>query len=313
MDQHKRADLCVVGSGVAGLTAALTAADQGAQVLLVTEGEPLSGSSRWAQGGIAAAIDVGDSPDYHAADTVAVGAGLNDAGAVDVLVHEGRLAVTRLLATGVPFDGGPDHPELGLEAGHHHRRILHAGGGATGEKVSAALIGRVLAHDRIRLVPNTPIDRLIVEAGRVAGVARGARVFRGPAVVLATGGYAGLWGRTTNPPTNRGVGLRLAWQAGATLADLEFVQFHPTALVLAGRPTYLLTEALRGEGALLVDGAEQPIVDPLLARDIVARAIARHLDRQGPVYLSLRHLDPDFVVRRFPNIAGRLHAWGLDL
>src|SRR5204863_7786512 len=159
--------------------------------------------------------------------------------------------------------------------------------------------------------PNTPVDALLKENGRVVGVDAGGAHFRGRAVLLATGGYAGLWGRSTNPPGNRGVGLYLAWQAGAHLADLEFVQFHPTALALPDAPAFLLTEALRGEGALLVDADERPVVDPLLPRDVVARAIARHLREHGQVYLSLRHLDPAFVWRRFPNIAAQLQEWGL--
>jgi L-aspartate oxidase len=313
MARHESADLCVVGSGLAGMTAALTAAEQGARVLLITSGEPLSGSSRWAQGGIAAAVGPEDAPEAHVADTLAVGAGLNDRAAVEVLVRDGQREVFRLLASGVPFDGGSEHPELGLEAGHHQRRILHAGGGATGERVSAALLARVVGHPQITLIPETPISALLQDGARVTGVASGLDRFYGRGVVLATGGYAGLWGRTTNPPENRGVALALAWQVGASLADLEFVQFHPTALLLPGGPTYLLSEALRGEGALLVDAMGQPVMNPLLARDVVARAVARHLQEQGPVYLSLRHLDPAFVVARFPNLAAQLHEWGLDL
>jgi L-aspartate oxidase len=313
MKPQADAALIVVGSGAAGLTAALAAADQGAHVRLVTAGQPLSGSSWWAQGGIAAAIGRDDRPAYHAADTMAVGADLNDRHAVNVLVQEGRRAVNTLVAGGMPFDPGLDGPDLGLEAGHGHRRILHAGGGATGEMVSTALLNRVTRHAHITLVPNTPVDRLLTEAGRVAGVASGDVTLRGRAVVLATGGYAGLWGRSTNPPGNRGQGLALAYAAGATLADLEFVQFHPTALAQPGAPAYLLSEALRGEGARLVDGQERPVVDPLLPRDVVARAIARHLQSAGPVYLSLRHLDADFVRGRFPNIARYLASWGLDL
>ncbi|HUS13584.1 MAG TPA: FAD-dependent oxidoreductase [Chloroflexia bacterium] len=313
MDLHSDADLVVVGSGMAGMTAALAAAEHGAHVQLLTAGAPLSGSSLWAQGGIAAAISAEDRPAWHEADTLAVGASLNDLRAVHVLVHDGRRAATQLLKSGVPFDGGPLHPELGLEAGHGRRRILHAGGGATGERVSSALLARVLDHPRITVVPETPVDALTIESGRVVGAASGQRTFRGRGVVLATGGDAGLWGRTTNPRENRGDGLRLAWSAGASLADLEFVQFHPTALVRPGGQTYLLSEALRGEGALLVDGAERPVIDPLLPRDVVARAIARHLAQDAPVYLSLRHLDAAAVVARFPNIAQQLQAWGLDL
>jgi L-aspartate oxidase len=144
-------------------------------------------------------------------------------------------------------------------------------------------------------------------------VRSGEKVFVARAVVLATGGYASLWARTTNTPFSRGAGLALAWRAGASLADLEFVQFHPTALVLPDRPAFLLTEALRGEGARVVDGDERPIVDPLLPRDVVARAVARYRRDRGPVYLSLRHLDADFVRGRFPNIESQLDEWGLDL
>ncbi len=316
MDPNKRAtpaDLCVVGSGVAGLSAALTAAEAGATVRLITAGPALSGSSRWAQGGIAAAIGPDDYPELHEADTLAVGGDLSDEAAVHVLVTEGQRVIQRLLRSGMPFDGGADHPDLGLEAGHGHRRILHAGGGATGERVSSALLLRALAHPGITLLAETPVDRLTLVDGRVTGVASRGQTLPAHAVLLATGGYAGLWGRTTNPPENRGVGLNLAWQAGAILADLEFIQFHPTALALPAGPTYLLTEALRGEGARLVDQAGQEVVNPLLARDVVARAIARHLATRGPVYLTLRDLDPAFIAQRFPNILAGVAAYGLDL
>jgi L-aspartate oxidase len=313
MSRVADADLIVVGSGVAGMSAALEAAEQSAHVLLVTAGAPLSGSSRWAQGGIAAAVGPDDSPQLHAADTVAVGAGLNDRHAVEVLAHEGRRAVLDLLESGVPFDGAPGRPDLGLEAGHSRRRILHAGGGATGEVVSSALLERAMRHPLIEIAPYTPVDALLVEQGRVAGVITRNRVLRSHAVVLATGGYAGLWGRSTNPPGNIGIGLYLAWRAGASLADLEFTQFHPTALQVAGAPAYLLSEALRGEGALLVDGAGRAVVDPLLPRDVVARVIARHINLVGPVYLSLRHLDAQHIGSHFSTISAHLREWGLDL
>ncbi len=302
----------MVGSGVAGLSAALAAAEQGAQVRVLTAGEALSGSSWWAQGGVAAALGDDDTPAFHAADTLAVGASLNDRHAVDVLVEEGRRAAIDLLAGGVPFDGGT-LPDLGLEAGHGHRRILHAGGGATGAMLSAALLSRVLDHPTIQLVDRTPVDGLLLAAGRVVGVASRGKRYRAGAVVLATGGYAGLWGRSTNPPGNRGVGLWLAWHAGATLADLEFVQFHPTALNLPGAPAFLLSEAIRGEGARLVDAAGREVIDPLLPRDVLSRALTRRLNDEGPVYLSLRHLDPSFVEGRFAGIAAQLRSWGLDL
>ena len=236
-----RQPLIVVGSGLAGLSAALAAADSGSPVTLVTANSLSSGSSWWAQGGIAAAVGRDDRPSYHAADTLAVGANLNDRHAVGVLVHEGRRAAMSLLRSGVQFEGGLNDPDLGLEAGHGHRRILHAEGGATGEMVSAALLARAVSHERIRLVPETPITSLLIEDGRVTGVVGRGESILGSAVIIATGGYAGLWGRSTNPQGNRGVGLYLALQAGATLADLEFVQFHPTALNVQGRPAYLLS------------------------------------------------------------------------
>jgi L-aspartate oxidase len=306
------ARLIVVGSGVAGLAATLAAVDEGAQVLLVTASTLPSGSSWWAQGGIAAAIGDDDDPGLHAEDTLSVGVGLNDRRAVEVLVQDGRRAVLDLFESGVPFDGRDGKPDMGLEAGHSRRRILHAGGGATGEMVSEALLGRVLRSDNVQILTKTPVDRLVVEDGRVVGVESEENMYRGRAVLLATGGYAGLWGRSTNPAGNRGFGLWLGWQAGASLADLEFVQFHPTALNVPGVPSFLLSEALRGDGALLVDAKGRQIVDPLLPRDVVARAIARHLQSDGPVYLTMRHLDPS-VKHRFGAIARQLEGWGLDL
>jgi L-aspartate oxidase len=307
-------DLLVVGSGAAGLATTLAAVERGATVTLLTAGALLSGSSPWAQGGVAAVFAADDSPEQHAADTLAVGAGLNDAEAVGVLTRGGVRVARELIAAGVPFDGGPSGPDLALEAGHGRRRILHAGGGATGRAVTENLLARVIEHPLVRVRPQSLADTLLLDAnGRVAGVQAGGQAYEARATILATGGYAALWGRTTNTHDSRGGGLALVLRAGATLADLEFVQFHPTALVLPDRPAYLLSEALRGEGALVVDADERPIVNPLLARDIVARAVARHRRDVGPVYLSLRGLDPTFVHERFPNISAHLRSWGLDL
>ncbi len=307
------ADLVVVGSGVAGLSAALAAAQQGAGVLLLTGGEPLAGSSPRAQGGLAAAVGRDDSPMHHLRDTLAVGAGLNDAAAVQALVWDGQARARELLAAGVPFEGTHGQPDLGLEAGHSRRRILHAGGGATGLLLTQALLAQVAHEPHITLRAQTPAEALVTTGGRVAGVRSGATVYGGRAVILATGGYAALWGRTTNRPESVGTGLALAWWAGASLSDLEFVQFHPTALALPERPAFLLSEALRGEGAQVVDATGRPIVDPLLPRDVVARAITRHRERHGPVFLSLRHLDDAHVQARFPAIAAQLGEWGLAL
>lgn len=304
--------LIVIGSGVAGLAATLAAAEAGAQVLLVTASTLPSGSSWWAQGGIAAAIGDDDDPHLHASDTLSVGVGLNDRHAVDVLVEDGRRIVLDLFKSGVPFDGHEGKPDMGLEAGHSRRRILHAGGGATGEMVSDALLDRVLRDPNVQILTKTPVDRLLVEEGRVVGVESEDTKYRGRAVLLATGGYAGLWGRSTNPSGTRGFGLWLSWLAGASLADLEFVQFHPTALNVPGVPSFLLSEALRGDGALLVNAKGEQIVNPLLPRDVVARAIARHIADSGPVYLTMRHLDPS-VKGHFGSIARQLAKWNIDL
>jgi L-aspartate oxidase len=319
-----RFDLVVVGSGAAGLSAALRAADLGTRVGVLTAGPLLAGSSPRAQGGVAAAIGADDTPALHARDTLRVGAGLNDASAVDVLTRFGTRSVLSLRAAGVPFA-----EDLGLEAGHARRRILHAGGGATGQVLTSALLARAQAHPCITLFEHSPVSALMVANGRVTGVEvacpgvsrvnRGPRVralrrIPAPSVVLATGGYAALWSRTTNAPETRGTGLALAYQAGATLADLEFVQFHPTALALDGAPALLLSEALRGEGARLIDDDDHDVIDPLLPRDVLARALHRELSSGRRVYLSLRHLDPGHVYAHFSSLAAKLEdASGLDL
>jgi L-aspartate oxidase len=298
-------DVLVVGSGAAGLSAALRAADLTARVGVLTAGAVLAGSSPRAQGGVAAAVGADDAPALHAADTLSVGAGLNDTSAVDVLTSRASHSIHEL---GTLFE-----PDLGLEAGHARRRILHAGGGATGQVLTSALLERALARPEIQLYHHAPASALETVGGAVVGVRVGRWVYRARAVILATGGYAALWGRSTNAPETRGTGLSLAWQAGATLTDLEFVQFHPTALSLTGRPAFLLSEALRGEGARLVDEYGADVVDPLLPRDVVARALYRHGRSHGPVFLSLQHLDPSRVDARFERLAETLREFGLDL
>jgi L-aspartate oxidase len=320
-------ELVVVGSGAAGLSAALRAADLGTRVGVLTAGPLLAGSSPRAQGGVAAAVGADDTPALHARDTLLVGAGLNDTRAVDVLTHFGTRSVQRLREAGVPFA-----EDLGLEAGHARRRILHAGGGATGQVLTSALLARAEAHPCITLLDHSPVSALTVEEGRVVGVevcssgrkaserfsraarATAMRPVSARAVILATGGYAALWSRTTNAPETRGSGLALAYAAGATLADLEFVQFHPTALALDHAPALLLSEALRGEGARLIDADDHDLINPLLPRDVLARALHRELAGGRRVYLSLRHLDADHVYAHFSALAAKLKdAAGLDL
>jgi len=309
-------DLIVIGSGAAGLSAALGAAEQGAQVAVLSGGPLLAGSSPRAQGGVAAAVGADDAPALHAADTLAVGGELNDAGAVEVLVAEGSHLLNNNNNNNdgderrLPFDAA----DLGLEAGHQRRRILHAGAGATGQVLTRWLLERAQAHARISLHAHTRAERLITVGQRVVGASASGHAFVGRSVILATGGYAALWPRSTNAPETRGDGLRLAWLAGAGLADLEFVQFHPTALDVPGRPALLLSEALRGEGARLLDARGQEVVDPLLPRDVLARALHRHRRQHGPVSLSMQHVDPARVARRFGALAASLRACaGLDL
>lgn len=308
MPDISRFDLLVVGSGAAGLSAALRAAQLHANVAVLTAGALLAGSSPRAQGGVAAAVGADDTPSLHAEDTLHVGAGLNDQRAVSVLTSEATRSIDRLRAVFAD--------DLGLEAGHARRRILHAGGGATGQVLTSALLERALAEPRITLLEHTPVTALTLDGDRVAGVrtAGRGRTYAAKAVVLATGGYAALWGRSTNAPETRGSGLWLAWRAGATLADLEFVQFHPTALAIPGRPSLLLSEALRGEGALLLDEDNQPFANPLLPRDVLARALQRHLAAGHQAFLSLRHLPREKVHAHFESLARAVKdASGLDL
>jgi L-aspartate oxidase len=259
---------------------------------------------------VAAAVGADDTPALHAADTLHVGAGLNDRRAVDVLTRQAPTSISALRErAGVAFAD-----DLGLEAGHARRRILHAGGGATGRVLTSALLERAQRSTSIMLFDHSPVQKLVTRNGRAAGVSTPRCEMAGGAVVLATGGYAALWARTTNAPETRGDGLLLAYRAGASLADLEFVQFHPTALSIPGCPALLLSEALRGEGARLIDAHGIDVVNPLLPRDVLARALHRELSHGRQVYLSLRHLDADHVYAHFSGLAEALETTGgLDL
>jgi len=306
----------VVGAGAAGLFCALTAARDGARVTLVSR-SPLDGSaSYWAQGGIAAALASDDSPGRHVADTLAAGRGAARASAVRVLCEESPERVRELRRLGVRFDADR-HGSLALclEGGHSARRIFHAGGSATGRRITRQLAALAATHERIDVLEGTTADALLVDDGRCIGVRtrrdgeQTAIVAR--ATVLATGGAAALWERTTNPAGSVGVGLALAHAAGADLADLEFTQFHPTALVSDGPDDgFLITEAVRGEGALLLSPGGERFVDELAPRDEVALAIEAELRRSGEpaVALDLKPVD----MARFPNIADALARNGID-
>jgi L-aspartate oxidase len=288
-------DLIVIGGGVAGLYAALCAAAD-RDVLLLSKGPVFSSNSYYAQGGVAAAIGEGDDPSLHAVDTARAGRGICRESAVHALTLEAPARIADLIELGVEFDEG-----LGQEGGHSRRRVVHAGGAETGKAIAQALAARAQAHERITIVEGERAIALWELDGRCVGVITDRRAIRARATLIATGGYAALWERTTNPAGAVGEGLALAYRAGAALADLEFVQFHPTALVDDG---FLLSEALRGEGALLVDEAGGRFTDELAPRDVVTRAIAA----RGPVRLDLRGIERD----RFPGLMATLERAGYD-
>jgi L-aspartate oxidase len=322
-DAHPPADLLVAGAGLAGLYAALQAARSAADVVLVTKGSLRSSNSFYAQGGVAAAIAPDDDPALHMTDTLAAGRGLCDPASVRILVHEGPERIRDLERFGVAFDlDEAGLPALGREGGHGRRRILHAGGSATGERIATTLIEQVLAEPRIRVLEHAAVLELIAD-GQDCG---GAWVLghdellavRARMTLIATGGAAALYARTTNPPGALGDGIAIAHRAGAAIRDMEFVQFHPTALAVGDR-AFLISEAARGEGAHLVDeqGARFMLdvhADGELApRDVVAREIQARLAGGRPSYLTLAHLDSETIRMRFPNLVTGAQEAGLDL
>ncbi|MEV5374368.1 L-aspartate oxidase [Streptomyces nondiastaticus] len=328
------ADVVVVGSGVAGLTVALRCAAAGAHVTVVTKALLDDGSTRWAQGGIAAALGEGDTPEQHLDDTLVAGAGLCDEEAVRTLVTEGPDAVRRLIATGARFDTDDETGAVLLtrEGGHHRRRIAHAGGDATGAEISRALVEAVRAAGIETIEHALVLDLLKDAEGRAAGVTLhvmgegerdGVGAVRARAVVLATGGMGQVFSATTNPAVSTGDGVALALRAGAEVSDLEFVQFHPTVLWLgpdAEGQQPLVSEAVRGEGAHLVDadghrfmvGAHE--LAELAPRDIVAKGIMRRMQELGAehMFLDARHFGAEMWEHRFPTILAACRAHGID-
>ncbi|MFF8445190.1 L-aspartate oxidase [Streptomyces californicus] len=327
------ADVVVVGSGVAGLTAALRCAAAGLDTVVVTKARLDDGSTRWAQGGIAAALGEGDTPEQHLDDTLVAGAGLCDEEAVRTLVTEGPDAVRRLIGTGAHFDT-TDGGDIALtrEGGHHRRRIAHAGGDATGAEISRALVAAV-REAALHTIENALVLDLLTDAeGRTAGVSLhvmgegqhdGVGAVRAPSVVLATGGMGQVFSATTNPSVSTGDGVALALRAGAEVSDLEFVQFHPTVLFLGAdsegqQP--LVSEAVRGEGAHLVDAdgvrfmTGQHELAELAPRDIVAKGITRRMHEKGAehMYLDARHFGAAMWEQRFPTILAACRSHGID-
>jgi L-aspartate oxidase len=317
-------DFVIVGGGIAGLRAAIALAPSG-RVAVLTKADPNESNTGYAQGGIAAAVGEDDSPDLHAEDTMRAGDGLCDADAVRVLVADGPKYVRELLDWGARFDRSETgKPALGREAAHTVRRVLHAGD-ATGREIGRTLWDQVSRLPSVQTINHALVTELLTDAGRVTGVAyfdaSGARrELRAGSTLLATGGAGQVYSETTNPAVATGDGIALAYHAGARVADLEFVQFHPTALKRAGAPRFLVSEALRGEGARLVNERGEAFMPryhsggDLAPRDVVARSIAREEERTGGgVFLSLDHLDPAYVERRFPTIAAMCRRIGLDL
>lgn len=319
-------DFIIVGSGLAGLLAAFHAAEYGT-VALISKSELDISNSYQAQGGIAAAIGEDDHPGYHFEDTLIAGRNLCDHDAVSLLVNEGLECVNELIHKGMKFDKDLDGQlKLGLEGGHSKRRILHADGDATGKMMTSFMLKQVLAKPQITPFEYCAAIKIIVEDNRCKGVhtlqyTDGENIiFLGKATVLATGGLSRLYFRSTNPYTATGDGIALAWQAGARLADMEFIQFHPTALSIPGEEAYLISEAVRGEGAYLLDvnGIRfMPDVHPLAElapRDVVASAIFKRMQETGsPVFLSLRHLHDETLTDRFHSIDAHLKPLGFNL
>jgi len=326
------ADVIVIGSGVAGLTTALNVRSHGLSVLLVTKARIDEGSTKWAQGGIAAALGPGDTPDQHKKDTLAAGAGLCDLAAVDVLVSEGPEAVRKLIARGAVFDKS-ETGEIALtrEGGHLRNRILHAGGDATGAEVSRALLAAVREDKGIEIIEHAlAIDALKSASGRVCGVTLhvigqgsldGVGRALARAVVVAAGGLGQVYSQTTNPAVSTGDGVALALRAGAEVADVEFIQFHPTVLWrdLANRGQQpLISEAVRGEGAILLNHkgeqfmvGKHPQAD-LAPRDVVAKEIFNQMQISGQPHVWLDATKIADFANRFPTIYASCIANGID-
>jgi L-aspartate oxidase len=311
--ETREADVVVVGAGAAGLYTSLRAARAGARVILVSATPLAESSSYWAQGGLAAAITADDSPERHLADTVAAGRGAVRESAARVLCSEAPAAVEDLARLGVTFDADRHgRLSLGLEGGHCARRIVHAGGAATGRRLVRQLSAIVAEDAGVEVLEGRPVTAVLEFEERARGVRLAdGRLIASGAVVLATGGAAALWARTTNPAGATGGGLLLAHRAGAALADLELMQFHPTAVAAPnGADGFLVTEAVRGEGALLLDRSGERFVDELAPRDEVARAVQRQiaLTGTGSVDLDMRGVDPGL----FPNVVSALRSAGID-
>ncbi|HEY0080881.1 MAG TPA: L-aspartate oxidase [Pyrinomonadaceae bacterium] len=321
-------DFVVVGSGIAGLRAALEVARRGARVTVLTKERASESNTEYAQGGVAVALSEDDEVSLHEDDTVEAGAGLCDRAAVEVLVKEGRSFIRELIEWGTEFDREGGRLVFTQEAAHSRRRILHAHGDATGREIVRALIARTRREPNVQFLTHSATEALLVDGrGRCAGVryldsrVRAPRELRAGAVVLATGGAGQLFQHTTNPEVATGDGIAMAYEAGAEVADMEFVQFHPTALNVEGAPRFLLSEAMRGEGGVLRNASGRRFMqryderEELAPRDIVSRSIVAEMERTATrtVYLDMTALDARYLRSRFPKIYQTCLRYGLDL
>lgn len=322
---HVFTDVLVVGAGVAGLSAALVAAER-ADVIVLAKGSLEFSSTHWAQGGVAAVVAPADTVARHVADTLAVGCGLNRPAVVEQVCSAGPQRIAELIASGFAFDRTAGELALGLEGGHHENRVLHAGGDATGRELSDFLCARARAHPRIRFFENCFLIDLLTVDGACCGAVTyhpkyGHQLVWASETILASGGYGQLYRETTNPPGITGDGVAAALRAGAWVADLELVQFHPTTLYIAGATRALISEAVRGEGAHLVDRNGYRFMrdyhpdGELAPRDVVSRAIVAQIKKSHGTcaYLDVRPIGAARFAERFPTITARCAEFGIDV
>jgi L-aspartate oxidase len=318
-------DYIIVGCGLAGLYSALKASKYGTVALITKTTLELS-NSYWAQGGITAAIGDGDSPDFHFNDTLKTGRDLCNKNAVKILVNEGRERILELIEMGMPFDQENGKISLGLEGGHSHRRVLHAGGDATGKEIVNFLKKIVIKNERIKIFENCFVYKLIVAENECLGISvydfLNKKTFSlfASATIMASGGGSAIYSRSTNPHTTIGDGITLAYNAGAEIESMEFVQFHPTSFYSQTGETFLISEAVRGEGAFLVNHSNERFlsdsdITELAPRDVVSEAIFNEMNKTGMpnVFLKLDHLDAGKIKSRFSNIYAEALKFGIDI
>jgi len=321
------ADFVVVGCGVAGLRVAIELGAAGARVLVLAKSSLTDSATEWAQGGIAAALSDDDEVSLHVEDTLRAGDGLCDPAAVHVLVEEGPRYILELIEWGTQFDRAGSKLAFTREAAHSRSRVLHAHGDSTGKEIARALLAKARTLPGILLRPHAVTTELLSGNGRVTGLrfldesSHELIDVQARSVTLATGGLGQVYPETTNPPVATGDGMAIAYEAGAVLSDLEFVQFHPTALAVKGAPRFLLSEALRGEGAVLRNADLERFMKKhseageLAPRDVVSRAIVAEMQRTQSdfVYLDLTHLKGEYVRKRFPGIYATCQSYGVDI